>query len=158
MRHTFTWNIYELLRTKFFSDVYGCILGSVLYLIYTSDIPITVIKFTLLYLQPQIAWRLYTCNFCLRRRNLFPIINRVTHRSLFNVVPINSPVGRLLLYTSILKPIWYYRVQLWDTASLTNWEKSKSEIDIFLKWSLPHHKDLNVAFVNMENIRHTVTY
>jgi hypothetical protein len=54
--------------------------------------------------------------------------------------------NKLLLYKSILKPIWTYGIQLWDTASTSNIEilerfQSKTlRLLVDAPWYVPNHR------------------
>jgi len=78
-----------------------------------------------------------------------------------------SVENKILLYKSILKPIWTYGLQLWGSAAKSNIEilqrfQSKMlRIIINAPWFMTNeeiHKDLDIPYVNEEILRHSTKY
>lgn len=78
------------------------------------------------------------------------LLNAHSHLSLDN---------KIILYKSMIKPIWTYGIQLWGTASASNVEKLQRRQSKFLRqitqapWYVRNvniHKDLNIPTVNEE--------
>lgn len=78
------------------------------------------------------------------------LLNAHSHLSLDN---------KIILYKSMIKPIWTYGIQLWGTASASNIEKLQRRQAKFLRqitqapWYVRNaniHKDLNIPTVNEE--------
>lgn len=74
---------------------------------------------------------------------------------------------KLLLYKSLLKPIWYYGIQLWGTASATTIEKIQRQQNKILRmitaapWYIKNsniHKDLNIPVVKAEATKSASLY
>lgn len=74
---------------------------------------------------------------------------------------------KLLLYNSILKPIWCYGIQLWGTASASNIEKIQRRQNKILRmitgapWYVKNsniHKDLQVPLVKCEILNYVDKY
>ena len=74
---------------------------------------------------------------------------------------------KLLLYKSIIKPIWCYGIQIWGTASVSNVEKLQRRQNRLLRmitsapWYVRNsniHNDLNVPMIKDEVKRHSETY
>src|SRR6476661_4848468 len=74
---------------------------------------------------------------------------------------------KLLLYNSILKPIWCYGIQLWGTASASNIKKIQRRQNKLLRiitaapWYVKNsniHKDLNVPLVKTMITKYAVKY
>lgn len=82
----------------------------------------------------------------------------------------NSTLGldcKLLLYKSILKPIWCYGIQIWGTASASNIEKIQRRQNKILRmitaapWYVKNsniHKDLSMPLVKTEIKKNAGTY
>jgi hypothetical protein len=78
-----------------------------------------------------------------------------------------SITNKLLIYKTILKPIWAYRIQLWGTASTSNIEiierfQSKALCMIMdAPWYAPNtviQKDLQIPMVKHEFSRYSYYY
>lgn len=74
---------------------------------------------------------------------------------------------KLLIYKSILKPIWSYGIQMWGTASASNVEKIQRRQNKILRmltaapWYVKNsniHKDLEMPYVKEEIQKHATTY
>lgn len=74
---------------------------------------------------------------------------------------------KLLLYKSIIKPIWCYGIQIWGTASVSNVEKLQRRQNRLLRmitsapWYVRNsniHNDLNVPMIKDEVKRHSEIY
>jgi hypothetical protein len=78
-----------------------------------------------------------------------------------------STSNKLLLYKTILKPIWTYGIQLWGTAStsnIENLERCESKVLIIIvdaPWYVPNlliRRDLNCPTVKEEIRRYSSHY
>ena len=74
---------------------------------------------------------------------------------------------KLLLYKSLLKPIWCYGIQLWGTASASNVERIQRRQNKILRlitsapWYIKNsniHRDLNMPLVTEEIAKYAGTY
>ena len=127
-----------------------------------SHIPrVTTVKYLGLHLDRRMTWKQHICN---KRKQLgllqrkYWIIGRKSKLSLVN---------KLLIYKTILKPIWTYGAPLWGTASQTNIEIIQRIQNKILRmatnapWYVPNqvlHKDLHIPTIRDEIARLSSNY
>ena len=75
--------------------------------------------------------------------------------------------NKVILYKSVLKPVWTYGIQLWGTTSNSNIEILQRYQSKLLRvisnapWYMPNnqiHRDLNIALVKEEIKNNTTLY
>lgn len=86
------------------------------------------------------------------------LLNKYSYLSLEN---------KVLIYKSMIKPIWTYGIQLWGTACSSNVEKLQRRQSVILRqivhapWYVRNsnlHKDLNIPTIRNEIINHCTKY
>jgi hypothetical protein len=91
---------------------------------------------------------------------------RQIFNSIFNMSHL-STTNKLLLYKTILKPIWTYSIQLWGTASTSNieilerFESKAFHMIVGAPWYVPNsliRKDLSCPTVKEEIRRYSCQY
>jgi hypothetical protein len=120
------------------------------------------VKYLGIHLDRKLTWRKHISakrkQLDLKLRKLYWIIGRKSQLSLSN---------KLLVYKAILKPIWTYGIQLWESASKSNLEileRLQSKV-LRLITDAPRYvpnavikRDLQVLTVKQEVRNHSVTY